>query len=37
LNAGTHHHVMIRGIEGRRIFSSDDDRFDFLKRLGLFW
>ena len=24
---------MIRGIEGRRIFSSDDDRFDFLERL----
>ena len=24
---------MIRGIEGRRIFSGDDDRLDFLKRL----
>jgi REP element-mobilizing transposase RayT len=24
---------MIRGIEGRRIFRGDDDRFDFLKRL----
>ena len=24
---------MIRGIEGRRIFSSDDDRLDFLRRL----
>ena len=30
---GTHHHVMIRGLEGRRISLGDDDRIDFLKRL----
>lgn len=30
---GTHHHVMIRGIEGRSIFLCDHDRTDFLRRL----
>ena len=30
---GIHHHVMIRGLEGRRIFLGDDDRIDFLERL----
>ncbi len=29
----THHHVMIRGIEGRSIFHDDHDRGDFLERL----
>jgi len=31
---GTLHHVMVRGIERRRIFESDRDREDFLDRLG---
>jgi len=31
---GVAHHVMIRGIEKRRIFLSDDDRSDFVERLG---
>jgi REP element-mobilizing transposase RayT len=31
---GTLHHIMIRGIERRRIFESDRDREDFLDRLG---
>ncbi len=30
---GAAHHVMVRGIEGRRIFLGDDDRRDFVKRL----
>ena len=30
----TLHHVMVRGIERRRIFESDRDREDFLDRLG---
>ena len=30
----TLHHVMVRGIERRRIFKSDRDREDFLDRLG---
>ncbi len=31
---GTLHHVMVRGIEKRRIFENDRDREDFLDRLG---
>ena len=31
---GALHHVMVRGIERRRIFRSDTDRCDFLARLG---
>jgi len=31
---GALHHVMVRGIERRRIFRSDTDRGDFLARLG---
>ena len=31
---GTLHHVMVRGIERRRLFKSDRDREDFLDRLG---
>ena len=31
---GTLHHVMVRGIERRRIFENDRDREDFLDRLG---
>jgi len=30
----TLHHVMVRGIEGRAIFRDDQDRDDFLRRLG---
>ncbi len=30
---GAVHHVMLRGIERRRIFRSDEDRLDFLSRL----
>jgi len=31
---GTLHHVMIRGIEGGRIFYDDEDRGNFLGRVG---
>lgn len=31
---GNLHHVIVRGIERRRIFESDKDREDFLNRLG---
>jgi len=31
---GTLHHVMIRGIEGGRIFHDDEDRGNFLGRVG---
>jgi putative transposase len=31
---GTLHHVMIRGIEGGRIFQDDEDRENFLGRVG---
>ncbi|WAC08357.1 MAG: transposase [Thermodesulfobacteriota bacterium] len=31
---GTLHHIMIRGIEGITIFRDDDDRKDFLSRVG---
>ena len=30
----TLHHVMVSGIEGRAIFCDDQDREDFLRRLG---
>lgn len=33
--AGILHHVIIRGIERKRIFSDDDDRDDFLNRCGM--
>jgi putative transposase len=33
--AGILHHVIIRGIERRNIFSDDNDRRDFLDRCGL--
>jgi REP element-mobilizing transposase RayT len=32
---GAIHHVMIRGVEGRAIFSGDSDAEDFLTRFGL--
>ena len=31
---GVLHHVMIRGIERRKIFRDDKDRDNFLERLG---
>jgi putative transposase len=31
---GTLHHIMIRGIEGRPIVNNDQDRNDFVRRLG---
>jgi hypothetical protein len=31
---GTLYHVMIRGMEGRRIFRDIQDRKDFVTRLG---
>jgi putative transposase len=31
---GVFHHVMIRGIERRKIFRNNKDREDFLDRLG---
>ena len=31
---GALHHVIIRGIEGRKIFRSDDDRMNFVDRLS---
>ncbi len=31
---GTLHHVIVRGIEGRRIVDDDEDRENFLLRLG---
>lgn len=31
---GTLHHIMVRGIERRRIFLDDEDRDDFLTRLA---
>jgi hypothetical protein len=30
---GAVHHIMARGIEGRKIFRNDDDRNEFLERL----
>jgi REP element-mobilizing transposase RayT len=32
---GALHHIIARGIERRNIFEDDQDRFDFLKNLGL--
>ncbi len=31
---GAIHHIIVRGIEGRKIFVDDEDRHDFVKRLG---
>ncbi|MEI9478017.1 MAG: hypothetical protein WCO26_15765 [Deltaproteobacteria bacterium] len=31
---GSLHHVIVRGIERRKIFENDKDRKDFLRRLG---
>ena len=31
---GALHHIIVRGIERRRIFSDDQDRDNFIKRLG---
>jgi len=31
---GALHHIIIRGIEKRKIFEDDDDRYQFIKRLG---
>jgi len=32
--AGALHHIMARGIEGSKVFRSDNDRNNFLERLG---
>ena len=32
---GALHHIIVRGIERRKIFDDDEDRESFLKRLGL--
>ena len=32
--AGALHHIMVRGIEGCNIFRNDDDRDNFIERLG---
>lgn len=32
--AGALHHIMVRGIEGSKVFRSDNDRDGFLERLG---
>ena len=34
LGAGTLHHIMVRGIERRRIFETDRDREDIKDQLG---
>jgi putative transposase len=31
---GALHHVIVRGVEGRRIFEDDIDRHEFLNQLG---
>jgi putative transposase len=31
---GALHHIIVRGIERRKIFDDDEDRYDFLTRLG---
>jgi hypothetical protein len=31
---GALHHIIVRGIERRRIFSDDQDRDNFVERLG---
>jgi putative transposase len=33
--AGALHHIIVRGIERRKIFDDDQDRYNFLDRLGL--
>ena len=33
-SAGMFHHVMIRWVEGRRIVDDEQDRSDFVRRLG---
>ena len=33
--SGALHHIIVRGIERRRIFDDDEDRHDFIKRLAL--
>ena len=33
--AGALHHIIVRGIERRKIFDDDQDRNGFLERLGL--
>jgi len=33
--AGALHHIIIRGIERKKIFYDDSDRVNFLERLGL--
>ena len=33
--AGALHHIIARGIERRTIFNDDQDRYDFIKNLGL--
>jgi putative transposase len=32
--AGALHHIIVRGIERKKIFADDQDRYDFIKRLG---
>ena len=32
--AGVLHHIIVRGIERRRIFSDDQDRDNFVEHLG---
>ncbi len=32
---GVIHHIMIRGIERRKIFRNNEDRDDFLERLSI--
>ncbi len=34
---GVQHHVIIRGIDRRKIFRDRKDRKDFVERLGLRW
>jgi REP element-mobilizing transposase RayT len=31
---GVYHHIIVRGIERRKIFKDDSDRDNFLNRLG---
>ena len=31
---GALHHIIVRGIERRKIFNNDQDRYDFLSQLG---
>ena len=33
---GTLHHVIVQGIEKRRIVDDDKDRDDFVNRMGLY-